>query len=60
VPVAAAQSARLILNAALALTALGLVVRASGALKEIVFASAFGVSGDTDAFVLWAAQSELR
>src|SRR6476661_2520432 len=49
---APAHSVRFILNTALWLTALGLVVRASGALKEIVFAGAFGVSAATDAFVV--------
>ena len=49
---ASTHSVRLILNTALWLTALGVVVRASGAIKEIIFASAFGVSRDTDAFVL--------
>jgi putative peptidoglycan lipid II flippase len=49
---APAPSVRFILNTTLWLTALGLVVRASGALKEIIFAGAFGVSGDTDAFVV--------
>jgi putative peptidoglycan lipid II flippase len=46
------HSTRLILKTALSLTALTLVVRAMGAVKEIVFARAFGVSADTDAFVL--------
>ena len=45
-------SVRLILNTALWLTGLGLVVRASGAVKEIIFARAFGVSAETDAFIL--------
>ena len=49
---APSASVRLILNTALLLTALGLVVRASGAVKEILFARAFGVSAHTDAFVL--------
>ena len=51
-PVPSSPSVRLILNTALLLTALGLVVRASGAVKEILFAQAFGVSAETDAFVL--------
>lgn len=50
--VASTPSVRLILNTAFILTGLGMVVRASSALKEIVFASAFGVSAETDAFVL--------
>src|SRR5687768_2967115 len=52
VSAASTHSVRLILNTALWLTALGVVVRASGAIKEIIFAGAFGVSRDTDAFVL--------
>jgi putative peptidoglycan lipid II flippase len=52
VQAAPAPTVRLILNTALLLTILGLVVRASGALKEIFFARAFGVSAETDAFVL--------
>jgi putative peptidoglycan lipid II flippase len=52
VSAASTHSVRLILNTALWLTALGVVVRASGAIKEIIFAAAFGVSRDTDAFVL--------
>ena len=49
---ASTHSVRLILNTAVLLTAFTLVVRATGALKEILFARAYGVSGDTDAFVL--------
>jgi putative peptidoglycan lipid II flippase len=49
---ASSHSIKLILTTALSLTALGLIVRAAGALKEIVFAKAFGVSAETDAFVL--------
>ena len=49
---AAHYSVRPIVHAALSLTALGLLVRASSAFKEIVFAYAFGVSADTDVFVL--------
>jgi putative peptidoglycan lipid II flippase len=56
---ASAHSVRFILNTALWLTALGLVVRASGALKEIVFAGAFGVSAATDAFVVAVTYSTL-
>lgn len=51
-PAAPSSSVRFILNTALLLTALGMVVRASGAVKEILFARAFGVSAETDAFVL--------
>ena len=51
-PAAPTHSVRLILNTALLLTALGMIVRASGAVKEILFARAFGVSAETDAFVL--------
>ena len=51
-PVTSSPSVKLILNTALLLTALGMFVRASGAVKEILFARAFGVSADTDAFVL--------
>lgn len=47
-----APTVRLILNTALLLTILGLIVRASGAVKEVFFARAFGVSAETDAFVL--------
>ena len=56
---ASAHSVRFILNTALWLTALGLVVRASGAVKEIVFAGAFGVSAATDAFVVAVTYSTL-
>jgi putative peptidoglycan lipid II flippase len=52
VPAASTPSVKFILNTALLLTALGMVVRASGAVKEVLFARAFGVSADTDAFVL--------
>ena len=51
-PSASTYSVKLILNTALSLTGLGLIVRAAGALKEIIFARAFGVSVETDAFVL--------
>lgn len=51
-PARTAPSVRRILNTALLLTALGMIVRASGAVKEILFARAFGVSAATDAFVL--------
>ena len=51
-PAATTPSVKFILNTALVLTALGMVVRASSALKEIFFARAFGVSAETDAFVL--------
>ena len=51
-PAASSSSVRLILNTALLLTGLGMIVRASGAVKEILFARAFGVSAHTDAFVL--------
>lgn len=51
-PAISTYSARLILNTALSLTALGVMVRASSAFKEIVFARAFGASAETDAFVL--------
>lgn len=47
-----AHSAKVILNIAFSLTAVGLVVRAASAVKEIVFAGAFGASADTDSFVL--------
>lgn len=49
---ASTHSVKLILNIAFSLSAVGIVVRASSAIKEIVFASAFGVSAETDAFVL--------
>jgi putative peptidoglycan lipid II flippase len=49
---ASGHSTKLILTTALSLTALTLIVRAMGAVKEIVFARAFGVSAETDAFVL--------
>lgn len=49
---ASTYSVKLIVATALSLTALGIVVRASSAVKEIVFAYAFGVSAETDAFVL--------
>jgi putative peptidoglycan lipid II flippase len=52
VSAATTPSVRFILNTALVLTALGMVVRASSAVKEIIFARAFGVSAETDAFVL--------
>lgn len=49
---APAYSLKLILNIALSLTAVGIVVRATSAVKEIVFAGAFGASAETDSFVL--------
>jgi putative peptidoglycan lipid II flippase len=49
---ASGHSIKLILTTALSLTALGIIVRAASAFKEIVFARAFGVSAETDAFVL--------
>ena len=51
-PVTPTASVRRILNTALFLTALSTIVRASGAVKEIFFARAFGASAETDAFVL--------
>ncbi|HEY0336806.1 MAG TPA: lipid II flippase MurJ [Burkholderiales bacterium] len=47
-------SIRLILNSALWLTAAGIVVRGCGAVREISFAAAFGVSRETDLFLLAA------
>lgn len=47
-----AHSVRFIFNTALWVTAVGVLVRGAGAIKEIVFAGAYGVSGETDAFVL--------
>ena len=49
---APAYSLKLILNIAFSLTAVGIVVRAGSAIKEIVFAGAFGASAETDAFIL--------
>jgi putative peptidoglycan lipid II flippase len=46
------HSIRLILNSALWLTAAGIVVRGCGAVKEISFAAAFGVSRETDLLLL--------
>ncbi|HYC48849.1 MAG TPA: lipid II flippase MurJ, partial [Burkholderiales bacterium] len=51
-PAIASSGVRPILNTALLLTAVAMVVRAAGAVKEVLFAGAFGVSADTDAFVL--------
>jgi putative peptidoglycan lipid II flippase len=45
-------SVKLILNSALWLTAAGIVVRGCGAVREISFAAAFGVSRETDLFLL--------
>ena len=45
-------SIKLILNSALWLTAAGIVVRGCGAVREISFAAAFGVSRETDLFLL--------
>ena len=47
-------SLKLILNSALWLTAAGIVVRGCGAVREISFAAAFGVSRETDLFLLAA------
>lgn len=49
---ASAYGIRLIVNSALWLTVAGIVVRSCGAIREIIFASFFGVSKDTDAFFL--------
>jgi putative peptidoglycan lipid II flippase len=52
-------SLKLILNSALWLTAAGVLVRGCGAIREIVFAAGFGVSRDTDCFLLAATYASL-
>lgn len=49
---ASSYSVRLILNSALWLTAAGIMVRGCGAVREMVFAATFGVSRETDLFLL--------
>ncbi len=52
-------SLKLILNSALWLTAAGVLVRGCGAIREIVFAAGFGVSRETDCFLLAATYASL-